>query len=114
MTQKQITDYVFVGQEQVSTLFKDTDSKRAENLMRLFGVEKATKLFKLIGDYANAIEIPAEPEGMELYAQQGEKPKHRCGPPRKSWDNTLTCLLTWKRLRSLSGNRSAIWNAAST
>jgi DNA repair exonuclease SbcCD ATPase subunit len=70
VSKRQIVDYVFVGQEQVSTLFKATDTKRAEDLMRLFGVERASKLYKHIGDYAKGIEIPAEPEGIELYQQQ--------------------------------------------
>jgi len=79
VTTRQIVDYVFVGQEQVSNLFKATDGKRAEDLMRLFGVDRATKLHKLIGDYANAVEIPAEPEGMDIYQHQLAEVTESCG-----------------------------------
>jgi len=65
ITKKQLDDYVFVKQQQVDALIRKSATERAQELAVLFGVNKAQKLWKELGDAANRIQVPELSDNLE-------------------------------------------------
>jgi len=57
-SKRQISDYVFVKQRGVDSMFDQKPSERASSLASLFGLENAEKIWKHVGDFVSDIEVP--------------------------------------------------------
>jgi len=59
ITKKQLDDYIFVNQRQIDALIDKTETERAQELAILFGIDKAQKIWKELGEAVTEIVIPS-------------------------------------------------------
>lgn len=57
-TEKQIKDYIFVGQKKVDEMFDQRPADRAASLAALFGLGQAESVWRALGEFVSHIEVP--------------------------------------------------------
>jgi len=57
-SKRQISDYVFVKQRGVDSMFDQKPAERASSLASLFGLENAEKIWRYVGEFTKDIEVP--------------------------------------------------------
>jgi DNA repair exonuclease SbcCD ATPase subunit len=78
ITKKQLDDYVFVKQQQIAALIDKSPTARTDELAALFGIDKAKKIWRELGEAINDIHVMDMAPAIDLAAEELRGLRERC------------------------------------